>query len=178
MVRRWAEGLPCGASVLDVGAGTGAPLTRALLRAGLDVHAIDASARMTRLFRARLPGVPIACEAAERSAFFGRTFDGVLAVGLVFLLPPDAQRALIARLTGALRPDGRLLLSAPTEAGRWTDALTGELSVSLGRDGYLAAFAAAGLILAAEHDDEGGNHYYEARVGLTEASPKARGSAR
>ena len=163
VVRAWAARLPRGGAVLDVGAGTGAPLTVALLSAGLDVAAIDPAPAMATRFRAQLPGIPIACERAQDSAFFARRFDGVLMVGVVFLLGEEAQAPLLACLARALRPGGALLFSAPREVGGWTDALTGLPSVSLGHAGYTAALRAAGLTLAATHTDEGGNHYYEAQ---------------
>lgn len=162
-VRQWAASLPPGGAVLDVGAGSGEPLGAALIAAGFEVFAIDAAPSMVAAFRRRFPGVPVACEAAERSRFFGRTFDGVLAVGLVFLLPEDAQRALIGRMAAALAPGGRLLFSAPRQACVWRDRQTGRRSSSLGADAYRRIVARSGLDMVGEHVDEGGNHYHEAR---------------
>ncbi len=47
--------MPPGATVLDVGCGTGIPITRALLRAGVRVVALDSSAEMLARFRANFP---------------------------------------------------------------------------------------------------------------------------
>ncbi|MEM9169290.1 MAG: class I SAM-dependent methyltransferase [Pseudomonadota bacterium] len=163
VVRAWAAGLPRGGTVLDVGAGSGEPLSVALAEAGLRVSAVDAAPSMAAAFRRRLPGAPIACEPAERSRFFGRRFNGVLAVGLVFLLPAHAQPALIRRLAGALMPGGRLLFSAPKQTGAWTDLLTGRRSASLGAAGYGRAIARAGLRFLGDRTDEQGNAYYAAR---------------
>jgi ubiquinone/menaquinone biosynthesis C-methylase UbiE len=44
--------LPKGASVLDVGCGTGVPLTRTLLGAGCNVVGVDSSSRMLESFQA------------------------------------------------------------------------------------------------------------------------------
>jgi hypothetical protein len=62
---------------------------------------------MVAAFRERFPGVPIERNTVEASEFFSRTFHGVLAWGLVFLLDPAAQALVIekvarARATGAL----------------------------------------------------------------------------
>ena len=46
----------------------------------------------------------VSCEAVEDSSFFGRTFDGVIAVGLLFLLSAAEQRDLIRRVAFALNP--------------------------------------------------------------------------
>src|SRR5262245_59784440 len=94
-VRDWARTLHRGAAVIDLGCGSGLPITAVLVAEGLNVYAIDAAPSLVEAFQRNFPNVPIACEAVEDSAFFHRTFDGVLAWGLMFLLPPEAQRHLI-----------------------------------------------------------------------------------
>ena len=91
IVKAWAAELAPGARVLDLGCGHGDPNMPLLLSAGLKVSAIDASPSLLAAFRAKFPGVETACEPAERSAFFGHRFEGVLAIGLVFLLPETTQ---------------------------------------------------------------------------------------
>ena len=163
VVREWAASLPRGGSIIDVGAGSGEPLTAALIEAGFAVSAVDASPAMVAAFQRRFPKFDVACEPAERSTFFNRTFDGALAIGLVFLLPDDGQRDLLGRMAAALKPGGRLLFSAPREVGVWDDLLTGQRSSSLGAEAYRHILAGSGLQLVGERIDEGGNHYYEAR---------------
>ena len=166
IVRKWAASLPRGCSVVDIGSGHGEPLTSALIDAGLAVSAIDASPTMVAAFRKRFPGLEVACEPAERSRFFDRQFDAALAIGLIFLLPEDIQRDLIRRVSGALKPGGRLLFSAPWQVGTWNDILTGQPSWSLGTDKYRRVLAHSGFHLIVEHDEQadgGGTHYYEAQ---------------
>jgi cyclopropane fatty-acyl-phospholipid synthase-like methyltransferase len=127
------------------------------------VYGIDASASLTAAFRRRLPHAHVACEAIEGSRFFGRTFDGVIAVGLMFLLPGEVQRDLIRKVAVALNPDGRFLFTSPAQVCAWTDVLTGQESHSLGAEEYKATFSEAGLTLVGEYEDEGGNHYYDTR---------------
>ncbi|MBB4658729.1 methyltransferase domain-containing protein [Parvularcula dongshanensis] len=162
VVRRWAASLPPGCAVLDLGAGSGEPLAAALIAEGFDLHAVDASPAMVAAFRERFPDAAAACEPVEASAFFGRTFGGILAVGLIFLLPTDVQRDVIARAATALRPGGRLIFSAPSQACSWNDVLTGRRSVSLGAERYRDLLVRAGLIPTGEDTDRGGNHYYTA----------------
>lgn len=162
VVRKWAASLPRACSVVDVGAGYGEPLTSVLIDEGLNVSAIDASPKMVAEFRRRFPGVDVACEPAERSSFFGRTFDAAMAIGLIFLLPADTQRALIRRVAGALEPGGSFLFSAPRQVGTWNDLLTGRTSWSLGAEEYGRILVEAGFRLIDEHVDEGGTHFYEA----------------
>ena len=165
VVTRWASELPEGARVLDIGAGTGFPVTEALAAAGLDAHAIDASPRMVDRFRERLPGVPIACEDVRTSVLFGLRFEGIVAVGLIFLLTDRDQADLIARLSAALVPGGRLLLSAPHETGQWEDVLTGLPSRSLGEATYRELLRQAGFGWIDSLTDSGGNHHYSAVLG-------------
>jgi len=161
-VSRWARSLPAGASVLDLGCGSGLPVSRILLEAGLRVHGIDASPTLVAAFRARFPDSPVVCEAVEDSTFFHRTFDAIVAWGLWFLLPAEAQRDLIRRVAPVLVPGGRLLFTAPARPQTWHDAMTGERSESLGAGVYREHLAAAGFVLLEEFEDEGENHYYDA----------------
>ena len=160
-VREWARTLPPGASILDLGCGDGRPIAEVLLDDGFEVHGVDASPTLVEAFRLRFPEARVACEPVEISAFFGRAFDGIVAVGLLFLLPSDVQRDLIFRVARALNRGGRFLFTAPAEACLWNDVLTGRQSRSLGAAEYRATILAAGLELAGEHVDEGSNHYYD-----------------
>ena len=159
-VRAWAEAFPAGATVLDLGCGPGEPSTRILREAGLATYAVDASPAMVAAFRERFPGVPIEQNTVEASEFFGRTFDGVLAWGLLFLLKPAAQELVIKKVTGALNPRGRFLFTAPKEPLEWLDGMTDRPSKSLGAQTYERLLRDAGLTWAAAAQDEGENHYY------------------
>jgi cyclopropane fatty-acyl-phospholipid synthase-like methyltransferase len=162
-VRRWALALEPGATILDLGCGHGVPLAAALIDDGFIVYGIDASPTLTATFRRRFPHAHVACEAVEESAFFTRTFDAVLTIGLMFLLEADTQRDLIQKVAKALVPGGRFLFTSPRQACTWTDVLTSHTSLSLGADGYKAILASAGLTLLDEYLDEGRQHYFDAR---------------
>lgn len=159
-VRTWARGFRPSATVLDLGAGPGEPSTRILVEAGLATCAVDASPTMVAAFRERFPGVPIECNTVEASALFDRTFDGVLAWGLLFLLEPAAQALLIAKVARALQPRGRFLFTAHTQPLAWLDAMTGRRSQSLGAPTYERLLREAGLTWVGDAQDEGENHYY------------------
>jgi SAM-dependent methyltransferase len=162
VVRRWARRLPSGGTVVDVGCGSGAPVSAVLVEEGFKVFGIDASAALVAAFRRRFPSAEVACEAAESSGFFQRRFDGAVAIGLLFLLPADDQREVIDRVARALEPGGRFLFSAPRQPCEWNDSLTGRPSVSLGEEEYRGALERAGLRLAGHHVDEGRNDYFDA----------------
>jgi SAM-dependent methyltransferase len=165
IVQAWAGGFRPGATVLDLGSGPGEPGTRILQEAGLTTCAVDASATMVAAFRERFPSVPIEHNTAEASTFFGRTFDGVLAWGLMFLLEPAAQARVIEKVAHALAPRGRFLFTAPRQPLEWLDGMTEQPSRSLGEDAYKRLLHDAGLTWIADAEDEGENHYYFAEKG-------------
>ena len=160
IVREWAESLPRGGAVLDLGCGDGTPISEVLVQAGLHLYAVDASPSLIGAFRARFPAAVAECASVMRSTFFDRRFDGVIAWGLLFLLRGDDQATLIAKVAGALVPGGRFTFTAPRQQCEWPDLITGWTSVSLGADEYRRILGDAGFGVVSEADDEGDNHYY------------------
>lgn len=170
-VRQWARTLPRGAAVIDLGCGPGFPITEVLATEGLNVFGIDAATSFVAAFRRNLPNIPVACEAVQDSRFFDRTFDAVLAWGLIFLLSPEDQRRLIQRIALVLVPGGRLLFTSPPEPIVWNDAMTGLESRSLGAEEYRIQLSAVDLSVASEYEDEGQNHYYDVLKGARSGMP-------
>jgi cyclopropane fatty-acyl-phospholipid synthase-like methyltransferase len=84
-----------GRLVLDLGCGHGVPIFAALMDDGFTVYGIDASPTLAAEFRRRFSQAEVACEAVEDSSFFERTFDGIVAVGLMFLLAPEAGLVMV-----------------------------------------------------------------------------------
>jgi SAM-dependent methyltransferase len=126
VVAGWSQTLSGGGAVLDLGCGTGVPISEVFIERGVKVYGVDASPTIVAAFRARFPGVPVECAAVEDSDFFARTFDGVVAWGLFFLLDAKVQRRLIKKIAGVLRSGGRLLFTAPNESGSFPpDVMTG-----------------------------------------------------
>lgn len=161
-VRRWAQSLPRGAAVIDVGCGPGFPITEVLVAEGLNVYGVDAAPSFVEAFRRNLPNTAVACEAVQESRFFGRTFDAVLAWGLMFLLTAEDQRRLIQKFAQILALGGRLLFTSVAKPAVWNDAMTGLESRSLGAEEYRRLLGAAGLSVSNEYEDEGENHYFDA----------------
>src|SRR5215472_6178045 len=161
-VRNWAKTLQPGSSVIDLGCGPGFPLTVVLVEEGLHVFGVDAAPSFVAAFQRNLPGTPIVCEAVQESRFFDRTFDAVLAIGLMFLLKAEDQHHLIQRFAETLVPGGRLLFTATAKPAIWNDAMTGLESISLGAVRYRELLRASGLSVAKEYEDVGENHYFDA----------------
>jgi len=162
-VAEWSLALPEVASVLDIGCGTGLPITQVLINRGFQVYGVDASRSMVAAFRANFPGVPVECAAAEESTLFGRTFDAVVSWGLFFLLEEETQRQLITKVAGALKTGGCFLFTSPEEICSWVDCLTDQLSISLGYEAYKNALEAEGMVLTGTLRSTGDNFYYFAR---------------
>jgi SAM-dependent methyltransferase len=159
-VREWSKTLPAGSSILDLGCGHGVPISEVLINDGFDVYGVDASPKLVAAFRKRFPQAQAECSAIEDSEFFQRTFDGAIAWGLMFLLAADVQVAVIGKVARVLNPGGKFLFTSPQKPVTWFDALTGQMSVSLGSEAYEQVLRAEGLSLMGETFDEGDNHYY------------------
>ena len=160
-VRKWAETLPRGSSVIDLGCGPGLPITVVLVEEGLQVFGVDAAPSFVAAFQRNLPGTPIVCESVLESRLFDQTFGAVLSIGLMFLLKAEEQHRLIRRFADTLVPGGRLLFTSPAKPAVWNDAMTGLESISLGAEEYRKLLGAAGISVAKEYEDVGENHYFE-----------------
>ena len=163
VVADWSRTLPSGATVLDLGCGTGVPITQALVERGFKVYGVDASPTIVAAFRGRFRNLSVECADVRDSDFFARTFDGVVAWGLFFLLHEEVQRRLIKKVAGVLQTGGKLLFTAPKESGSWPDVMTGRSQLSLGYEEYRKALEAEGMLLVGTQRDEGDNHYYFAQ---------------
>lgn len=159
VVRAWAEEFARGATVLELGCGHGV-ISRVLLERGLRLFAIDASPSLLQAFRRQFADVETECCSAEDSTLFGRSFDGVVAWGLLFLLEAKAQGIVLTKVAKAIRPGGRFLFTAPRQAIEWTDVLTGLKSRSCGAEAYEAMLREQGMQVTRGTTDEGENYYY------------------
>ncbi len=111
-VRQWSRTLPPRTAILDLGCGHGYPISQALSDEGFVIYGVDASATPIAAFRERFPQARTECAAVEESEFFCRTFNGIVAWGLMFLLPPDAQTTLIGKVARAPSSTGTLACAA------------------------------------------------------------------
>lgn len=103
-------------AVLDVGCGTGEPISAYLATAGRRVTGVDFSEAMLAIARARLPSQEwIAAD--MRGLALGRRFGGIVAWDGFFHLSAEEQRAMFPIFARHLEPGGALLFTCgPGEA--------------------------------------------------------------
>jgi cyclopropane fatty-acyl-phospholipid synthase-like methyltransferase len=164
VIRQWAKTFSNNSTVLELACGGGYPVTKELIDAGIRLWAIDSSSTLISEFRSRYPDVEVRCERVQDSDFFARTFDGVIAIGLLFLLKESQQKQLINKVANILVTGGRFLFTAPTQTGSFKDMNTGLECLSLGRNKYEEVLNNSGFRVIGTYDDEGKNNYYETEM--------------
>lgn len=149
---RWLDlatgALAPGAAVLDLGCGSGYPIAAALLARGLAVTGVDFAPAMLAIARQSLPmGHWIEADLTELPDL--GCFDAILGWDSLFHLSPEAQRRLLPRLAGWLRPGGHLLFTAGPEAVEAWGAVSGGpvWHASLAPAAYVSLLETAGLQL-------------------------------
>ena len=162
VVDQWSRALRRGATVIELACGGGYPISRILEAAGLQLWAVDSSPTLVAEFHSRFPKIPIQCARVQESDFFGREYDGAIAIGLLFLLSETEQAVLISRVAEILVPGGQFLFMAPIQVGTWKDLNTGLDCASLGRERYEELLRNAGFRVVATYTDKGANNYYDA----------------
>lgn len=163
VVDQWSRTLRKGATVIELACGGGYPITRVLNAAGLQIWAVESSPTLVAKFRSRFPSIPAQCARVQESDFFGRKYQGAIAIGLIFLLSEQEQANLIFRVSEILEPGGRFLFMAPIQIGTWKDMNTGLECKSLGQERYEELLRNVSLHVVATHRDVGENNYYDAK---------------
>ncbi|MEU4694656.1 methyltransferase domain-containing protein [Actinoplanes sp. NPDC023714] len=115
--------LPAGASVLDLGCGTGVPTAAILAESDHRVVGVDISEGMLRLARTQVPTAEfVHADFAELAEDFG-TFDAVTAFFSLLMLSKARIESTLTKVAGWLKPGGYLAIgmvdfdadSAPVE---------------------------------------------------------------
>lgn len=143
---RFVAGLPAGASILDVGCGSGWPIGAALLERGFQLTGVDASPGLIAHAQTTLPK-GVWSVADMRDAFPPGPFDGVLAWHSLFHLSPDDQKKVLPKLAASVAEGGRLMFTSGQAHGEIIGDWRGEplYHASLGPEAYRALLADAGL---------------------------------
>ena len=110
------ERIPAGAVVLDLGCGSGIPLTRRLAERFL-VTGVDISAQQVERARRNVPGATFIHGDMARLTFPPASFDGVTAFYSLTHLPLADLPQLLRSIAVWLRPGGILVASMGAYAG-------------------------------------------------------------
>ncbi|CAM3234699.1 class I SAM-dependent DNA methyltransferase [Pseudomonas plecoglossicida] len=124
-IERFRSRLRSSATVLDLGCGSGQPVARHLIEAGLSVVGVDASAHMIALCTARFPNQQW-IEADMRILGLDQTFAGILAWNSFFHLKPDDQRRMFAIFQRHAAPGAWLMFTSGTALGEALGEFQGE----------------------------------------------------
>jgi len=125
----WLDGfaglLPSGASVLDLGCGSGEPIAAELMRRGFSITGVDSSPSLIAICKERLPqGEWLAGD--MRALALPRRFSGIIAWHSFFHLSPADQRPMFERFAGHLMPGGALMFTSGTQEGEALGEWQGE----------------------------------------------------
>ena len=165
----FADDLPVGGRILDVGCGAGEPTARYFVDRGDTVTGIDVSERMLTLARRQVPEAMFQTMDMRNLAFPPASFTAITAVYTVFHLPRADHAALFAGFARMLMPGGRLLLTLATQEYTGQEEFDGEMEFIGHRLPYshdrpelaLSKLEAAGLtVVSARLIEAGGETFY------------------
>jgi cyclopropane fatty-acyl-phospholipid synthase-like methyltransferase len=108
---RFVRLLPPGATVLDLGCGSGVPVARHLIERGLHVTGVDSSPTLISLCRSRFRDRDWLV-ADMRTLDLGKTFDGLVAWDSFFHLSPADQRSMFSVFRKHAGPGSALLFTS------------------------------------------------------------------
>ncbi|MGB3446183.1 MAG: class I SAM-dependent methyltransferase [Xanthobacteraceae bacterium] len=163
-----------GASILDIGCGSGEPIASYFIEAGHDITGIDSSETMIALCRERFPAQSWMV-ADMRRLNLGRRFNGILAWDSFFHLIQDEQKAMFVVFAAHAANGGALMFTSGPHAGEALGSYQGEplYHASLDPEAYQRLLATHGFDIVdhvAEDATCGGHTVWLARK-TREATP-------
>ena len=117
--------LPTGGRVMDIGCGSGEPISSYLISCGFDVTGLDASAAMLEIANSRFPDANW-IHMDMRELDLDRKFDGIISWDGFFHLKQDEQRQALRSFADHLAAEGAMMLTIGHEAGEVTGVVEGE----------------------------------------------------
>ncbi|MFN7025281.1 MAG: class I SAM-dependent DNA methyltransferase [Pseudorhizobium sp.] len=145
---RFASLLPKKATVLDLGCGSGEPISADLIARGFRLTGVDSSSTLIGLCKDRFPDHQWIVRDMRRLPS-GRTFGGIVAWHSLFHLNPDDQRAMFPVFAHLSAPGAALMFTA----GHFDGVAMGEFGgeplyhASLSREEYLELLTENGFSL-------------------------------
>jgi SAM-dependent methyltransferase len=158
---RFSSLLGHGASVLDIGCGSGEPIAKYFIDRGFAVDGVDSSPTLIAICRGRFP--QCSWQVADmRSLALPDTFDGLLAWDSFFHLDHDDQRRMFPIFKRHASPGAALMFTSGISHGKSIGSYRGEplYHASLAPEEYRALLKSAGFRVAAHvvEDPNCGGH--------------------
>jgi 2-polyprenyl-3-methyl-5-hydroxy-6-metoxy-1,4-benzoquinol methylase len=122
---RFTRLLAPGASILDVGCGSGEPIAAHLIEQGFAVEGIDTSPSLIAMCRERFPDRPWHI-ADMRTLALGKRFDGILAWDSLFHLTVADQERMFAVFASHAAPHAALMFTSGSVHGSVVGSYRGE----------------------------------------------------
>jgi len=122
---RFVTCLPGGATVLDLGCGSGMPVAHYLVQHGFRVTGVDTSPTLIALCRKRLPDQEWVVSAMQSVALH-RRFDGILGWDSFFFLTHEEQRTMFKVFAAHAAPSAFLMFNTGPAHGEAIGTYRGE----------------------------------------------------
>lgn len=122
---RFLKLIPAGGSILDLGCGSGLPISAYLIRQGYAVVGVDSSEPMIEMCRTRFPDQEWIVS-DMRSLDLRRQFAGVLAWNSFFHLSPEDQEAMFPVFAQHAGPAAALMFTSGPQHGSVLGEFEGE----------------------------------------------------
>ena len=121
---RFLSSVRDGASILDLGCGSGRPIAEYLIAKRCRVTGVDFSAEMLKMAAKRFPD-QFWLRQDMRELSLPQQYDGIVSWNAFFHLCPVAQREMFATFHKYLKPGGVLLLTIGDKKGEVTGKVNG-----------------------------------------------------
>jgi SAM-dependent methyltransferase len=145
--------LPKGASVLDLGCGSGHPVARHMAAQGLKVTGVDSSPTFISLCRSRLPGHTWIVS-DMRTLSLKQSFHGILAWDSFFHLTPADQRGMFDVFREHTAPSTVLMFNAGPRHGEAIGSYRGDPLYHLDPADYATLLEGIGFKIVAHVVDD------------------------
>lgn len=122
---RFVERMAKGATILDIGCGSGEPIARYLIAQGYRITGVDSAPSLLELCRRRFPDHEWIL-ADMRELALGRRFDGLMAWHSFFHLVQDDQRAMFEVFARHAAPNAQLMFTSGPARGESIGEWQGE----------------------------------------------------
>jgi SAM-dependent methyltransferase len=145
-IDRFADLLPAGGAVLDLGCGSGEPIGRHLAGSGFAVTGVDGSPPLIELCRTRMPAQTWLV-GDMRDVALDRRFDGLIAWHSFFHLTREDQRRMFDVFAAHAATAAALMFTSGPQDGEALGRFEGEslYHASLAPEEYRALLAARGF---------------------------------